>query len=152
MCIVAVGLSADLKSTYKKFINSLERQQYQKYALVFAHLHYDSTVEHDIQEFIQSKDPSFAKKFRAFKKYSSPLTESVLSIKTTLIKDYCEEGELIVDLEATDELIGVHALGLVNSIFQTNPELWMRVGNSLRREQDSSQILPTSPTNSTHMW
>ena len=60
-------------------------------------------------------------KFRVFKQYSEPLEESLFSIKAGLAREYCQAGELVLDLEATDELIGMHALSLINTIFQANP-------------------------------
>ena len=45
----------------------------------------------------------------------------MFKIKSDLVDRYCEEGELIVDVDASDELIGTNALGLINTVFQANP-------------------------------
>ena len=55
------------------------------------------------------------------KGYEDPLKENIFQVKAQLAKEYCREGELVVDVEATDELIGVHVLGLINTVFQANP-------------------------------
>ena len=74
---------------------------------------------------------NFSKKFRTLKSYPGTLKENIFSVKANLSKNHCKEDELVVQFDATDELIGVNVFGLINTVFQANPELWFVVANSL---------------------
>ena len=146
LCIVATGRSPELLQTYQQFFDSLFRQNYTDYAVVFGHLNFDGETDAKMKKYIEEKEGDFAKKFRTFRDYSEPMKQGLFQIKSELIKNYCKKGELIVDVDAGDELIGIQALGLINTVFQANPELWFLIANSLyedggrREKQDPACI------------
>ena len=155
LCVVATGRSPELLQTYQQFFDSLFRQNYTDYAVVFGHLNFDGETDAKMKKYIEEKEGDFAKKFRTFRDYSEPMKQGLFQIKYELIKNYCKEGELIVDVDAGDELIGIQALGLINTVFQANPELWFLIANSLYEdpeEDEKNRILPASPKDFKFFW
>ena len=150
-----MGRSPELNRTYNHFLNSLEKQKYNKYSVAFGHLNFDQGTDENIKSFIKKRGSEFEKKFRVIKNYSEPYDKSPFFLKYDLVKEYCKEGELVVELDATDELVGVHALGVINTVFQANPDLWFLVANSLYEdpeESEANRILPSSPQTFKHPW
>ena len=83
------------------------------------------------------------------------MKEGLFKVKSGLIDGYCEEGELIVDVDANDELIGTNAFGLINTVFQANPELWFVMANSLYEDPDEDEknrILPSTSKEYKFFW
>lgn len=43
--------------------------------------------------------------------------------------NFCGEDDIGVKYDADDELIGRHAIGVLNAVFQQNPENWLVYAN-----------------------
>ena len=101
------------------------------------------------------KGKGFSKKFRAIEQYSDLSQQNPFLLKATLANNYCKDGQLVVELDATDQLIGVYALSLINTVFQANPEVWFIMANSLYEdpeENEDSKILPSTLKEFKHPW
>ena len=40
------------------------------------------------------------------------------------IRDYCDEDDIIVDIDSDDFLIGVYAFQMINTFYQRYPDMW----------------------------
>ena len=141
--------------TYLFFLESLYRQNYTNYVVVLGHLNFDELVDIKIREFIEKKGKDFMKKFRIIQRYDDLSEKNPFLLKATLAYNYCKQGELVVELDATDQLIGVYAFSLINTVFQSNPEIWFMMANSLYEdpeEEEESKILPSTIKECKHAW
>ena len=57
------------------------------------------------------------------------------------ITQYCNEDEIIIDIDADDELIGSQVLKLFNALYQAKPDVWFIYTNNVLLQQALRQPL-----------
>ena len=58
-----------------------------------------------------------------------------LANRNNAIRNYCSEDDIIIDIDADDELIGNYIFQLYNSLYQTNPDKWLIYSNTLNYDE-----------------
>ena len=115
LCIVGLGRNMNTQKIYREFFASLNRQNYTNFHVV--------VIDDASDDFTTQAMYSFVDKF--FPRLRSRITfaynmqnQGAFGNKDVGIKEYCQPGDIVIDYDVDDLLIGKQAFKLVNSAFQ----------------------------------
>ena len=115
MCLVAAGRNLLKNDKYKTFFASINNQNYTNYKLIVAD---DNSKDYSalfISEYIKEELPRLHGKTILIYNHANV---GALANKDRIIRKYCKEGSVIVDIDADDALVGRQVLKVLNSVYQ----------------------------------
>ena len=135
---MCVGRNINNNRRIEKFFGSVARQNYSNYHLVYVDDASDDKSPQKMREIISVEYPEMKNKViiveNSHRIYS-------LANRFKAITKYCNEDEIIIDIDADDELIGVQVLKLFNAMYQSKPDVWFVYTNNIPFQQSIRQPL-----------
>ena len=124
LCVVVVG--RNLGEMYGRMLGSIERQNYTNYRVVYVDDSSDDATPQNIQTLLHST-PTLTQKTTFL---TQPTQKYALYNRNTAIRNHCNNGDIIIDLDADDWLIGNQVFNIVNAIYQ-DEKIWACYFNNI---------------------
>ena len=140
LCIVAPGRNIVQKKRYRRFIDSIQRQNYTNYRLIYVDDMSDDGSAKQFENYVKSTqgplskfankdipyDGSFFVNIEPYRNYQE--TRRLLIIQNTerlyalanrnqAIRNYCPLESIVLDVDSDDAIIGKQAFKFINSIY-----------------------------------
>ena len=131
MCIIAAGRNLLKNDKYKVFFTSINNQNYSNYHLIVADDNSKDYSAFFIREYIKEELPRLHGKTTLLYNHANI---GALANKDQIIRKFCKEGSVIVDMDADDALVGRQVLKVLNSVYQ-NESNWFVYSNHVVFEE-----------------
>lgn len=120
-------------------IKSVFKQDYTNYKISFIDDHSPANIIEKVKElFIQekSKAKNKNKMIEVHEQYNKAQVYSLKNRYDSLV-NHCSEDDIVLDVDADDELVGNKVFQLVNTLYRRNKNVWAVYLNHFYREYDS---------------
>ena len=134
MCIISAGRNLLRNDLYKNFLNSISRQNYTNYKLVIVD---DASTDNTFAELTSNIKKDYFLNTRTTL-IRNPRNNGALANKDMSIRNHCSEGDIVIDIDADDALIGSQVLKLVNALYQHHHS-WFIYSNYLNIKDNELQ-------------
>ena len=124
MCIISAGRNLLRNDFYKNFLNSITRQNYTNYKLVIVD---DASTDNTFAGLISEIEKNLFLNTRTFL-IRNPKNVGALGNKDMSIRNHCSEGDIVIDIDADDALIGSQVLKLMNALYHQHDK-WFIYSN-----------------------
>lgn len=124
MCIVAAGRNLVENDDYAKFVHSIARQNYTNYSLVITD---DASTDGTFDALVQvvKETPLLYGRTTLIHNLHQV---GALANKDIMIRNYCQKGDIVIDIDADDFLLGRQVLKLFNILYYRT-EKWVIYSN-----------------------
>ena len=111
-----------------KYLDSLARQNYSNYRVVYVDDASDDGSVERLQELIFLEYPELKDKLTIVRN-----THRLYSLynRHQAITDYCHPADIILDLDADDQLIGSQVFKFFNALYSQHSEAWLIYTNAV---------------------
>lgn len=117
---MAVGHNNNHQHMIERFIDSIVRQNYTNYHVVYSVDHSNDLTSLIFYKYLQQYYPDYIHKFTLI---THPKRSYALFNRDYAIRNQCEIDDIILDMDSDDALIGNQVFKLINAIY--TDEVWL---------------------------
>lgn len=120
MCVLSTGYQVYSKGKYQRFFESIEQQNYSNYHIVI--IDDKSPDNSGIHFYEHLKNTTFKLKNRV-KIIRNHVNVGGLANMYIYAKKFCNENDIVLNIDTDDMLIGHQVFNVLNSVYQ-DPNIW----------------------------
>lgn len=128
LCIMAPFrnlLKYGADGSYRVFMKSLNEQNYSNYRVFMI----DDASSDNSTEVLLAELPQYPRLNNRIRIIRNPESIGALGNRDSTTRNHCHSGDIVVDIDGDDSLIGRQAFNMLNRLYYNNPDAWFVYNN-----------------------